>query len=82
MGAVGKEPQLEPPHEVPLADVAPALLERFIYHLVHEFVPLGVVGFALQRAQSERGPLPPGPGLDFANRTARELAYVQTPVSE
>ncbi len=69
-----------PPHEPPLAAVAPELLERFLYHLTYDFVPFGVVEYALQRAQSERGPLPPGPALDYANRAARELAYRPTPV--
>ncbi len=69
-----------PPFNPPLADVAPELLVRFLYHLTHEFVPFGAVEFALQRAQSERGPLPPGPASEYAEKAARELAYVPTPV--
>ncbi len=71
---------LSPPHQPPLADEAPELLERFIYHLTHEFAPFGMVEYALQHAQADRAPLPPGPACDFANRTARELVYQRTPV--
>ncbi len=69
-----------PPHEAPLADDAPELLERFIYHLTHDFVPFGLVDYALQRAQSDSRPPPMGPAREYANRTARELAYEPTPV--
>lgn len=71
-----------PPHEPPLAPEAPELLERFIYYLTHEFVPFGAVDYALQRAHAETAPLPAGPMRDYAMRTARELVYRPTPVSE
>jgi hypothetical protein len=71
-----------PPYEPPLADGAPDRLKFFIYYLTRDFVPLGVVDYAMQRARDMPETPPPGPARDYADRISRELMYKPTPVQE
>ncbi len=74
--------EVPPPYIPPLADEVPPFLAGFIYYLVHDFMPAGAIEYALQRARNRTDAVPAGPIKDFAELTARELAYKATPVQE
>lgn len=63
-----------PPYDPPRADVAPELLQRFIYNLTRDWVPVGVVEAALSKARSETYPLT-GKHAEMAEDVARQLVY-------
>lgn len=71
-----------PPYEPPMATEAPPFLASFIYFLTKDFVPFGVVDYAMQRARERVDPVPPSPVKEYAERVARELAYKPTSVDE
>lgn len=71
-----------PPYAPPLADEAPPFLASFIYYLTRDFMPFGAIEYALARARERTDLVPAGPCRDFAELTARELAYKSTPVPE
>lgn len=68
-----------PANEPLLADMAPEMLQRFVYFLVRDFIPFGVVEHALHRARSETFPLPKDAIAAYAWTVSRELVYEEDP---
>lgn len=70
-----------PPYEAPRAEDAPLLLQRMLFILTHDWIPVGVVESALAKARSQSYPLT-GKHAEWAEDVARQLVYEhpRTPV--
>lgn len=70
------EHPVAPPADPPMADVAPEALVTFIYYIVRDLIPPRYIDSILAHARANQAPMPDDDLRAFAERRARELAYI------